>query len=66
MGGDNDYHAVHDFCAFIKERFHLKTAVYSGLDKWNPLLAEELDYYKLGPYNPKYGPLNSPTTNQKM
>jgi hypothetical protein len=28
---------------------------------WNTL-----DYYKIGPYVPQFGPLNSTTTNQHM
>ena len=32
----------------------------------NDELSQLLDYYKIGPFIPKYGPLNEKTTNQRM
>ena len=31
-----------------------------------PELAELFDFLKTGPYIPEYGPLNEPTTNQRL
>jgi anaerobic ribonucleoside-triphosphate reductase activating protein len=53
----------------LLKRFYpnLKLALYSGRKEiqdvfyWNTF-----DYLKIGPYDEKAGPLNSPTTNQRM
>jgi anaerobic ribonucleoside-triphosphate reductase activating protein len=66
MGGDNDHKSLYELCARIREELQLKTAVYSGLDSWDATLAEELDYYKVGSYQPACGPLNNPNTNQRL
>ena len=66
MGGDNDHKSLYELCARIREELKLKTAVYSGLDSWDATLAEELDYYKVGSYQPARGPLNNPNTNQRL
>lgn len=65
MGGDNDHTALYHLCKEIKSYYpSLKLAFYSGLTEADPVLKEVLDYYKIGPYIPKYGPLNLTTTNQ--
>lgn len=48
-----------------------KIGLYSGRElSWLTdncsLLLTKLDYLKVGPYIPKYGPLNNPNTNQRM
>lgn len=65
MGGDNDHMALYQLCKMIKSYYpNLKLAFYSGLTDMDGQLAEYLDYYKFGPYIPKFGPLNKATTNQ--
>lgn len=65
MGGDDDYFTLWKICQKIKiELPHLKLAMYSGRILRNPLMSSVLDYYKVGPWDAKCGPLNSPTTNQ--
>ena len=46
----------------------LKTAMYSGAPKAWKILWESkvLDYYKIGPWIKSKGPLDSPTTNQRL
>lgn len=66
MGGDNDYRSLLDLIRQCRKIFpQLKFAMYSGRE-WREDLATELDYYKIGPYIPKKGPLNKVTTNQKF
>ncbi len=44
----------------------LKAAVYSGRREVDDLLWESFDYVKVGPYVEELGPLNKPTTNQRL
>lgn len=63
LGGDAD---VEELLKLIKvvNTSGLKSAVYSGLDKINYLLVNELSYYKIGKYDNELGGLNSINTNQ--
>lgn len=65
MGGINDYEMLAELMQEAKE-WGLKIAIYSGHDYIEPIIEPFVDYYKIGPYNPKYGPLNSLTTNQRF
>lgn len=68
-GGDFDHQRVLELCERVKKTHpELKTAMYSGLSKPDPLLwnSGKLDYYKIGPWIEKYGPLDCPTTNQRL
>lgn len=70
MGGDHITNRIIDLAHFIKCEFkNLKVAWYSGRNK----LPESIcickflfDYIKIGRYEESLGPLDSPTTNQKM
>lgn len=67
MGGDNDYDSLAELCQQIKTFYpHLKIAFYSGREQMNEKVAALIDYYKVGPWIESFGPLNKPTTNQKM
>ena len=44
----------------------LERAVYSGRVQVEPEIYEAFDYVKVGPYVAAKGPLNSPTTNQRL
>lgn len=68
MGGDSEPRSVHRLAGWIKkEHPELKTSWYSGRSL---ALAEQnldvLDFVKVGPYIEEYGPLDSPTTNQRF
>lgn len=67
LGEGNDTHellalsnAAHDL--------GLKSALYSGreYDEIEPEIWETFDYVKVGPYVKLFGPLNAPTTNQRL
>lgn len=67
MGGDSEPDQVNFWAEYIKEKYGLKVAWYSGrqelsdkIDLWN------FDFIKLGPYNEELGPLNKRTTNQRF
>lgn len=65
MGGDRYYKQIADLIRYAKQEFpQLKWAMYSGASKMNEIVEPLLDIYKIGPYIPKFGPLNLKTTNQ--
>lgn len=67
MGGDREPEALATLTTILRRNFpHLKFAMYSGRAKGVPDLYEALDYYKIGPYMPAFGPLNRRTTNQRF
>lgn len=65
MGGINDYKALSKLLKTVHE-MGIKTALYSGYDFMEPAVELDLDYYKIGHFDPACGPLNLPTTNQKF
>ena len=44
----------------------LEAALYSGREEVETSFWEHFNYIKLGPYRPACGPLNNPTTNQRL
>ena len=68
MGGDADPAYVGQLCRHLKEQYPgLKTCWYSGrlLDRAGDVLPW-LDFIKVGPWIEEFGPLDSPTTNQRF
>ena len=67
MGGDREPETLATLTTTLRRIFpHLKFAMYSGRAQGVPALYEALDYYKIGPYMPAFGPLNRRTTNQRF
>lgn len=67
MGGDAFYDDIAQLIKVMRLKFpNLKWAMYSGRSVMNEELSQLLDYYKIGPFIPKRGPLNEKTTNQRM
>lgn len=67
MGGDQDQKELLLLCKILHAD-GLKTCLYTGCslsDLIKPLL-DELDYVKIGRFIQEKGPLDSPTTNQRM
>ncbi len=67
MGGDSEPKEVNTIARYIKDKYKLKTAWYSG----NTELSKDInisnfDFIKIGPYDRDKGPLNNPNTNQKF
>lgn len=68
MGGDQAPNTISWLAKCVKEDYpKLKVAWYSGKQEIDQnLYTEYFDYIKLGPYIENLGPLNSPTTNQRL
>ena len=66
-GGDGDLDKLHTLLFQIKKKHpDLKLAFYSGSKNLHLILCDYLDYYKIGPFDSKHGPLNNPMTNQRL
>ena len=58
---------IRDFARYIKEKNkEMKVALFSGNEKLPLNDLVDFDYVKTGSYIAELGPLNSPTTNQRM
>lgn len=68
MGGDGCVGDLNDMANYLRNIHpQLKIAWYSGRTVISPKLQKELfDYIKIGPYISHLGPLNKPTTNQRL
>lgn len=69
MGGDSSPLEITKLMQYIKCHFNLKTAWYSGREKIDIDILNNLqnfDFIKIGPYKQEFGPLNNPNTNQKF
>ena len=68
MGGDGDPVGVNMLAQYIHENYPLyHVAWYSGRLRIPAKICKtDFDYIKIGPYIKHLGPLNSPTTNQRI
>jgi anaerobic ribonucleoside-triphosphate reductase activating protein len=68
MGGDAEPAKVGELAMEVKRlNPSLKTCWYSGRDLEHAKVnLEVLDFVKVGPYIDEFGPLDSPTTNQRF
>lgn len=67
MGGDNDHLALFALAKQLQRYYpNIKLAMYSGLVSMDHTLQSVLSYYKIGPFDSTYGPLNKNTTNQRF
>ena len=66
MGEGNDKETLKELISYVKSKYGLKTALYSGRENVEEDIIDILDYIKVGPYNAKCGPLNKETTNQRL
>lgn len=68
MGGDQDQEELTEIFK-TAHKAKLKTCLYTGYDEMSQIsrkLLDQLDYIKTGRFDKAKGPLNSPTTNQRM
>jgi anaerobic ribonucleoside-triphosphate reductase activating protein len=68
MGGDSDMAGVQHLAEYIHAKYpSYKVGWYSGKLRL-PMTVNKLvfDYIKIGPYIANLGPLNKPTTNQRL
>lgn len=67
MGGDGDIETLKALVRYVRwEHKELKVGWYSGSDCIDIYMFDYFNYIKFGSYQEKYGPLDSPTTNQVM
>ncbi|MBQ5583101.1 MAG: anaerobic ribonucleoside-triphosphate reductase activating protein [Bacteroidales bacterium] len=67
LGEGNDLEALLNLAREIRQSYHhLELAIYSGRTEVEDEFYEIFDYVKVGPYIEEFGPLNSPTTNQRL
>jgi len=68
MGGDSDPKGVNMLAQYLHEEHpEFKVAWYSGRLRIPAMICKtDFDYIKIGPYIRHLGPLNEPTTNQRM
>lgn len=63
MGGDSDANYLNNLAKYIKNKYNIKVAWYSGQDSIDNMInLEYFDYIKIGHFNGK--PLNNKETNQ--
>lgn len=63
MGGDSDTNYLNNLAKYIKNKYNIKVAWYSGQDSIDSMInLEYFDYIKIGHFNGK--PLNDKGTNQ--
>ena len=66
MGGDGDKETLIEIAECVK-RLNLKTAWYSGEESIDfSKFQRYFNYIKIGPYIRERGPLNNPSTNQRL
>ena len=65
LGEGRDPEALLDLADHVRS-LGLQAAVYSGREVVEPNFWTHFDYIKLGPYREECGPLNQPTTNQRL
>lgn len=67
MGEGNDQEGLIRLMEYIRMTYPLLSlALYSGREKVESQILQYLDFVKIGPFIPEYGPLNKETTNQKL
>ena len=65
LGEGRDPEALLDLADYVRSK-GLLAAVYSGREKVEDIFWNHFDYIKLGPYKEAFGPLNNPSTNQRL
>ncbi|MBO4634477.1 MAG: anaerobic ribonucleoside-triphosphate reductase activating protein [Bacteroidales bacterium] len=65
LGEGRDPEALLDLADHVRA-LGLEAAVYSGREVVEDIFWDHFDYIKVGPYKPECGPLNSPSTNQRL
>lgn len=66
LGEGNDSCTLLKLNDYIKERYNMETALYSGRDAVEEELFDKFDYVKVGSYKEEYGALNNRNTNQRL
>ena len=66
MGEGKEPWEIERLIRSIKDEVNVKWALYTGSEVIDMFSISTLNYLKLGPYKEECGPLDCPTTNQKL
>jgi len=67
LGEGRDRNSLLDLARYLRGRYPvLEIGVYSGRSAVEEEYFDIFDYVKVGPFKSEFGPLNKPTTNQRM
>ena len=66
LGEGNDIEGLIELSDFIRNKYGIETAIYSGRDKVEDKFFEHFDFVKVGSYQADKGGLNKKTTNQRL
>ena len=67
LGEGKDVQALLGIAEHLRRHYpEIERAVYSGRPEVEPEVRAAFDYVKVGPYVEALGPLNEPTTNQRL
>lgn len=67
MGGDSSPKEINDLAKYVKDKYSISVAWYSGRQELSKdINLDNFNYIKLGPYIKELGPLTSKTTNQRL
>ena len=66
LGEGNDQQALINAAKYVKTKYGVKVALYSGRDSVEEVIWNTFDFVKIGRYVAELGPLNKVTTNQRL
>lgn len=66
MGEGKDMGRLLEIARYVKNKYDIAVAVYSGRNNVEEEYYEIFDYVKVGEYKKEFGPLNNSTTNQRL
>lgn len=67
LGEGNDHEALLSLARHVRKTFpRIELALYSGRKEVEQEVYDAFDFVKVGPYVQDLGPLNEPTTNQRL
>lgn len=66
MGEGNDRKKLCGLSQHVREKYGIVSCLYSGKPNLEQYMVDNFDYVKVGPYIEEFGPLNKPTTNQRL
>ena len=66
MGEGKDMERLLEIAQYVKNKYDIAVAVYSGRNDVEDIYFKVFDYVKVGEYKIEYGPLNARTTNQRL
>lgn len=66
LGEGNDNKSLFEINQYIKEKYNIETAIYTGRDNVEEEYYKQFDFVKIGSYQKDFGGLDKQTTNQRL